>query len=425
VPRARHTRTITRTGGAGFRPDAMFGLVFHSRWAVLGIALAAIAPLSCSSREHPPSFAVAQGGGSGGLVPGAGGAGTGSLDIGDASSDAALCGDQQIPAISDPPNLYFVVDRSGSMGELLADSPHTKYENARVAISIMLRAVGHRVRYAAGVYPALINQDGCAPGMDLFPLSAGDSPKYAAMGENGPVLQMLLDRLGAIPPKAFRGGTPTAATLRALEPTILGLGGTKTYIVLMTDGAPNCNFGLRCGVEACIPNIQHLSFEGMACDDSFNCCAPQVGAGDCVDADASEAAVLDYQKAGVDTFVVGMPGSEAYRSMLNRLAIAGNTARPGDTAYYAVSDTDELALAVRSIGAQVAISCDLPLSETPENAELVNVYFDDQVVPKSDQDGWRYKGEDRIEFVGATCDTLSSGDVLNVQVLSGCPTVVR
>jgi len=345
------------------------------------------------------------------------------LDVGDASTDAALCGDQQIPAISDPPNLYFVVDRSGSMSEPLSGSPFSKYENARIAISVMLRAVGHRVRYAAGVYPALLNQNGCAPGTALFPLSTGDSPKYAARGENGPVLEDLLERLGAIPPAG--GGTPTAATLRELEPTILALDGKKTYIVLMTDGAPNCNLGLRCGVDACIPNIEHLSYSGMACDDSFNCCSPQVGAGDCVDADDSEAAVLAYQKAGIDTFVVGMPGSEAYRSMLNRLAIAGNTARPGNDEYYAVSDTDELSQALRSIGAQVAISCDLPLSETPENPELVNVYFDDQVVPKSDQDGWRYKGEDGIEFVGATCDTLSAGDVLNVQVLSGCPTVVR
>ncbi len=397
-----------------------FRSVFRRRWAVLGIALSASAELSCSSREHPPAFEPARAGGPG-LA--AGGDGSGDLDLGDASPDATLCGDQQIPAVSDPPNLYFVVDRSGSMIDKPTGSPFTKYESARIAISVMLRAVGHRVRYAAGVYPALLNQDGCAPGMPLFPLSAGDSPKYAAMGENGPVLQELLKRLGNTPP-TLQAGTPTAATLRELEPTILGLDGKKTYVVLMTDGAPNCNPGLRCGVDACIPNIEHFSADGITCDDSFNCCAPQIG-GDCVDADASEAAVLDYEKAGVDTFVVGMPGSEAYRAVLNRLATAGNTARPGPTSYYAVSDTDELSLALRSIGAQVAISCDLPLSETPEDPALVNVYFDDRVVPKSDDDGWRYSGKDRIEFVGATCDTLSSGDVLNVQVRSGCPTVVR
>jgi len=388
---------------------------------VLGLALAVGAGLSCSSREHPPAFISA--GGSGGPAVGDAGTEDGSLDLGDASADAALCGNLQIPAISDPPNLYFVVDRSGSMTDPLPGNGQSKYENARIAISVMLRAVGHRVRYAAAVYPALSGEDSCAPSTDLlFPLSAGDSPKYAAMGKNGPVLEGLLKVLGITQPS--RGGTPTAASLRALEPKILGRGATKTYLVLMTDGAPNCNSALRCGVDACIPNIEHQAADGVTCNDSFNCCTPQIG-GQCVDADATEAAVADYAKAGVDTFVVGMPGSEAYRSMLNRLASAGNTARPGNTGYYAVSDTDELDVALRAIGAKVAISCDLPLSETPEDPELVNVYFDDQVVPKSDDDGWRYDGEDKIQFVGATCDQLSGGDVLNVQVLSGCPTVVR
>lgn len=351
-----------------------------------------------------------------------GGAGTGSLNVGEAGSDANLCGNQQIPAVSDPPNLYFIVDRSGSMGDPLSGSPFSKFENARIAISVMLRAVGHRVRYAAGVYPAYLNQDGCAPGMSIFPITAGDSPKYAARGENGPVLIELLDRLGSNPPS---GGTPTAATLRELQSEVLGLEGKKTYVVLITDGAPNCNLALRCGVDACIPNIEHFTLNGVACDDTFNCCSPKTGGGDCVDAEDSEAAVADYEKAGVDTFVVGMPGSEAYRAMLNRLAVAGNTARTGNTQYYAVSDTDQLTAALRAIGAQVAISCDLPLSATPEDPGLVNVYFDDQVVPKSDVDGWRYLDENTIQFVGTTCDTLTAGNVLNVQVLSGCPSVVR
>ena len=395
--------------------------MFRSPWAVFAIALGVNAGLSCSSHGHPPVFDVAAAGSSGGL---AGGGPSGGLDVGDASTAAAICGDQQIPAVSDPPNVYFIVDRSGSMRDHPDGSPYTKYESARIAIAAMLRAIGHRVRYAAAVYPVVTSdQTGCAPGIQLFPLSAGDSPKYAAMGENGPILSDLLTRLGNNPPA--NGGTPTAATLRELEPKITGLAGKKTYIVLVTDGAPNCNLGLRCDVDACIPNIEHGTASGVACDDSFNCCAPQISAGNCVDADASEAAVIDYQEAGVDTFVIGMPGSEAYHSMLNRLAIAGNTARPGNDAYYAVSDTDQLSFALRSIGAQVAISCDLPLTETPPDPDLVNVYFDDQVVPKSDEDGWRYSAENSIQFVGATCERLSSGEVLSVQVQSGCPTVLR
>ncbi|MES1173935.1 MAG: hypothetical protein ABUL62_06365 [Myxococcales bacterium] len=385
-------------------------------WVALGIALSAGAALRCSAREHPPSFIESPGSTSGGQD------GAGGFALNDASLDAALCGNEQIPAITNPPNLYFIVDRSGSMQDPLAGSPYSKYENARIAISVMLRAVGHRVRYGAGVYPALLNQDGCAPGVQIFPTTDGDPPSYAAKGENGPILSDLLNRLGNVPPS---GGTPTAATLRELEPTIEGLTGKKTYVVLMTDGAPNCNLDLRCGVDGCIPNIEGLTVGGTKCDATFNCCSPKVSAGDCVDADASEAAVAAYEQAGIDTYVVGMPGSEAYSAILGRLAVAGNTARPGATPYYAVSDTNELSQALRSIGAQVAISCDLPLSTAPENPELVNVYFDDQVVPSSETDGWQYTGKKSIQFEGDACTRLSSGDVLNVQVLSGCPTVVR
>ncbi|MEO6600345.1 MAG: hypothetical protein ABIQ16_10765, partial [Polyangiaceae bacterium] len=142
-------------------------------WVALGVALSAGAALRCSSREHPPSFVD-------NASSSAGQDGVGGLALNDASLDAALCGDEQIPAIANPPNLYFFVDRSGSMGDPLPGSPNSKYENARIAISVMLRAVGHRVRYGAAVYPALLNQSGCASGMQIFPTTAGDPPSYAA-----------------------------------------------------------------------------------------------------------------------------------------------------------------------------------------------------------------------------------------------------
>jgi len=53
------------------------------------------------------------------------------------------------------------------------------------------------------------------------------------------------------------------------------------------------------------------------------------------------------------------------------------------------------------------------------------VYFDRQLVPMSDKNGWHYRGEASIQFAGDACTELSSGNVLNVHVLWGCPTVVR
>lgn len=378
--------------------------------------------LHCQKAEHAPSFVLPVGGqgGGGGASP------DGGLLIVDAGLDADLCGNQQIPAISDPPNLYFVVDRSGSMSDTLPGSPYSKYENARIAMSVMLRAVGHRVKYGAAVFPAFSNPDGCATGMQVFPTEAGDPPSYALAGKNGPVLQALLDRLGSVAPS---GGTPTAPTLKGLEPTITGLGGAKTYVVLMTDGAPNCDTDISCTADQCIPNIEHESIGTTACEAPTNCCDPhQVGLsqlGYCVDSTASIAAVADYEQAGIDTFVVGMPGSEQYEALLSNLAMVGNTARTTGTAYYAVSDTDELTEALKAIGAKVAITCDLPLSVQPEDVGMVNVYFDGVTVPFDPVDGWSWiDGENSIRFEGAACSTLSSGNVVDVQVLAGCPTVV-
>jgi hypothetical protein len=384
----------------------------------LGLAAAF---LQCSRQEHAPAFVLPPS-----ESAGSGGTSDGGLKIVDAGN-TNICGDQEIPAISDPPNVYFIVDRSGSMSDLLPGSAYSKYENARIAISIMLRAVGHRVNYGAAVFPAYANPSGCAPGMEVFPTEAGDPPSYAAAGLNGPVLQALLSRLGGTAPA---GGTPTAVTLEDLEPTVFGLSGKKTYVVLMTDGAPNCNPALNCSADQCIPNIEHESIGNTNCEAPVNCCdAKEVGdtgIGYCVDADATAAAVSDYENAGIDTYVVGMPGSEQYSDLLGRLATAGNTARVGTTPYYAVADTDDLTDALKSIGAQVAISCNLPLATQPNDTGYVNVYFDGQTVPFDATDGWSWiPGKNSIQISGAACDTLSSGNVLNVQVVAGCPTVVR
>jgi len=385
---------------------------------LLGLGFIAGVSLQCGQQKIAPSFVLPMGG--------QGGEADGGLRIFDAAADADLCGNQEIPAISDPPNLYFIVDRSGSMSTLLPGSQYSKYENARIAISVMLRAIGHRVDYGAAVFPAFSNPDGCTAGMQVFPTEAGDPPSYALAGKNGPVLQTLLDRLGAVAPT---GGTPTAQTLRDLEPTISGLSGNKTYVVLMTDGAPNCNVNLTCKADECIPNIEHESIGTKACEAPVNCCdARQVGEsgiGYCVDSADTIAAVTDYEQAGIDTFVVGMPGSEQYAALLSKLAGGGNTARPSGTAYYAVSDTAELTAALKAIGAKVAITCDLPLSVKPEDVGMVNVYFDGITVPFDVSDGWHWiEGQNSIRFEGAACSTLSSGNVVQVQVLAGCPTVV-
>jgi hypothetical protein len=388
-------------------------------WRAVVLALAALSlPLSCAKKRAPslaePYDAGGKGGGDGGLM------------LGDAAEEpSGPCGSQSIPAITNPPNLAFVIDHSGSMGEELAGSGLSKYENARIALSHVLKAVGHRVNYSATIFPGLDGVTGCEAGDQLMKMGAGDPPSYAREGKTGPRLKDLLARLAIAD---VDGGTPVAPTLTKELDTLTALEG-DTFVVLITDGAPNCNQELSCKADACGPSIEGVTAGGMNCSSSVNCCVPSnqdpwANLG-CVDSVATLAAVRALADAGIDTFVVGMPGSEPYEQLLNAMADAGGTARPGETKYYPVADTDALETSLTAIAASVAISCELPLDYEPPDADFVNVYFDGVLVEYDPVAGWEWTEDGHVAIRGTACEALSAGDVLEVQVLAGCKTVVK
>lgn len=351
-------------------------------------------------------------------------------DAGPALGDADVeptgpCGDQSIPATANPPNLSFIIDHSASMGEELGGSGLSKYENARIALSHVLKAIGHRVNYGAAIFPGLDGATGCEAGDQLMKVAPGDPPSYARDDKTGPRLRDLLSRLTIA---GVDGGTPVAATLNAMLPVLAELSG-ETYVVLVTDGAPNCNRELECGPSGCIPNIEGLSLGGIACNDGYNCCEPssQLPTANlsCVDDDASVAAVAALRDAGISTFVVGMPGSEPYVELLNAMAETGGTARDGALKYYPVDDTVELEESLKAIAASVAITCEIPLDYEAPDPDYVNVYFDGALVEYDPSNGWEWAESGHVLIRGEACDQLSAGDVLEVQVLAGCKTEVR
>jgi hypothetical protein len=224
------------------------------------------------------------------------------------------------------------------------------------------------------------------------------------------------------------GATPTAATLAAISSRAEQLG-ERASLVLVTDGAPNCNLDLVCESAACIPDIEQAIVEGLTCGVNFSCCdAMAVGpgaGGNCIDARATEAAVAALQQVGINTYVIGMPGSEAYSSLLERLARAGGTARPTAPAYYAVEAVEELDEALLEIGTGLAIQCEIELETAPEQPDLVNLYFDGKVLELDPENGWDWTAESALSVRGEACAALRSGAVREVQIVYGCQTVVR
>jgi hypothetical protein len=382
------------------------------RWVVAGLFLC-LPCGACSSSERPDPTLLAR---PNDHEPDAGNG----FDAGPASC-SEFCGETFLHEIEAPPNLYFLLDRSGSMAAPMEGSNLDKYDTARKVLGTLLQVIGHRVRYGASVFPA--DADYCGPGVEVSKLTLGGLP--ACDGEFDPVLVDFLFGIGQFSPS---GSTPTAAALAALRPELEELSG-PTHLVLLTDGAPNCNLEASCDADECMLNIEGQTVAGQACTPAYNCCDPAntgaEGPGYCVDSDATARELEQLLEHGISTFVVGMPGAEPYAGVLERLARAGGTARSGDLAYYAANDQAELQQALYQIGTGVAVRCTIDLESPPESHDLVNVYFDGEIVPADPDDGWSWDGDARIQVNGGACDQLKSGDVIDARAVFGCDTVVR
>jgi hypothetical protein len=330
------------------------------------------------------------------------------------------------------PNLYFAIDASASMlddipiGSEPQDTgaaflPGNRYDALALAIQKLLERVGHRVNYGATLFPT---QDvTCDSGEEILPLSAGDSVSFAVSGKIGPVLNELMFEINRRTP---RGGTPVAATLRALLPKLRDHG-DQTYVFLLTDGGPNCNRKAQCGPESCIPNLDHaLLAENVYCEAPINCCDSDLfGLENCLDQDGSLLAVSALAQAGVRTFVIGIPGSDAFAGLLDQLALEGGVPRAGSSSYYRVSDADELVDTVSKLGLGVALSCSLQLKQPAPDPSLVNVFFDGQLVPADPVNGWGFVDARTVQLLGSSCDLLKAGEVLQADIVAGCPVVIH
>jgi hypothetical protein len=372
---------------------------------VFGAGIGIACAQGCSSETLPPLL--------GGTAPTPADAGEGFADGGPVEPSCTVgveggvcvCTDQ--PLAIDPPTLYFVLDRSGSMNN------GGKWGTVQTVLQNLAIQLGPRAKYAFAVFPDPV-AGGCTPGTEIFQPVQGDAPA----GSEGNVELSIFSVLHAI---SASGGTPTAATLRNLTSRITSLPG-KTYVIFATDGGPNCNASAVCDTSMCTLNIEGDAPCSLA---TPNCCtATTAGPQACLDAQPSIAAVQAIAAAGVPVYVLGVPESEPYAGLLDQLAVAGGTARGSEPQYYAVTSPDQMAFqtALGQVAAQITGSCTLTLDSVPPDPNLVNVFFDGQAITQSGPDGWSLAGT-TVTLVGASCQKVLSGAVLDVRVVAGCPTV--
>jgi len=343
-----------------------------------------------------------------------GDAGDFNLDSGKAPTCAygpnqGVCSCTEVPLLGDPPNVYFVLDRSGSMND------NNKWTTIRVTVANIISKLGARIAVGATLFPT--DGSSCSAGNEVLSVRRGDNP--SSPGVQSETAKTLLT-LTSTPAS---GGTPTASTLSALLPRLKALPG-KTFVILATDGGPNCNAAAACTSANCIPNIESATPACMP--NGTNCCTVnELGPENCLDAQPTIDATTALAQAGIPVYVIGVPGSGPYGTLLDALAQSGGTARSGSPKYFRVDTTDTTAFttALAQVAAKITATCTFPLKSAPQDPSLVNVYTDGTILPKDPTNGWTIDGS-TVTLVGAACDKVLSGEVLEVRVIEGCPTVL-
>jgi hypothetical protein len=380
--------------------------------------------------EDSPMF----GAGDGGPI-GVGHAGSANQEQADGS-----CGGTQLVGSQRPINLLVVLDRSGSMDSTPQGFSVNKWDAVRGALAGALQARQDRLTVGLELYPHDPNDevplacdpDVCCTTPDdytdaiVVPLAAGE----AAV----PDIVTTLDDVGP------GGGTPTAAALNLAFDYFASSAGQalegERFVLLATDGGPNCNADNTCDAQTCTANIDNdLPF-------TINQCSPSAtGPSFCLDAENTVAAAQDLADAGIKTIVVGIPGSEAYADVLDAVAIAGGAPNTvGGDDYYAVTaqgGVEGLENTLRGITTELIRSCEIQLESAPPDPRLVNVQVDGEIIPylildgaeaadAGGLDGWTLDdttSPPTVVLQGASCDLMLENGAESVEIVFGCPRV--
>lgn len=406
-------------------------------------SLAGCSTLSGDDENDGTSGAPAAGGGiSVGTSGGAGGKGGGASSGGSGSMqpemcpsfdgiDPNQCGSSSVEATVKTVNMMLVIDKSGSMASGLDGTEEgmpSKWAGMQTALAQALAKVQDDINFGMVLFPAaraadvaandydnacVVDQGAAAVNVPITPGAAAVSAISAQLKQTKPA-----------------GGTPTAKALKAAyDYFVTGEGSLQpgdNYVLLATDGGPNCNSANSCtnDTDRCTCYIDSNGVNAATCCNNKGIL--------CLDDDAVLTQIKALAAHNIPTFVVGVPGTEAYSTYLDAFAVAGGKVNPdpaSPTKYYQVAATggvEGLVDVFSTITTQLVRSCDIELNTPPDDPKKVNVAIDCNVIKRAD-DTWTLDTSsepNRLLLQGATCEKIQTAGAKRVDVIYGCPSVL-
>lgn len=323
-------------------------------------------------------------------------------------SDDAVCDQAEFSFVFEPqtPNVMLVLDKSRSMSQLWDHDGNpitpeiSRYNSLYNVVQYLVGALDTEVNFGAQLFPSASafldepqNQNSC--------LVEGQPEVSVGAGTGASILAAMPDADDF----SISGGTPAIAGITsALEHlTNLADDGSKA-IVLVTDGAANCN-------------------ENETADTTLFA----------YDARVPELVGDVFADHSIPVYVVGInildemgtkPAVNPYEAITD-VAMAGGAPSPGPEPFYNAFNELELADALDEVITD--IECTINLDVEPDSPDSVALIVDavgyDQVTNCETENGWVYTAPagpyNAIQLCGAACDSIQDGGLVEVDYI--CP----
>ena len=333
------------------------------------------------------------------------------------------------------PDIMMLVDRSGSMKTEDVQGQASRLGQVQSTMKQFLGANPTVARFGVVAFSSLTGTSSCSPAQlsDIagFGVDIPNTDDLALLSSTSAKVNTMIQGLSP------GGSTPTAESLRNLAsygPLTASDPGRDRFVLLMTDGLPNCNPDN--------PN-NSCTVDNPLCRCTGNGCTPSkptTCARDCLDADASVAAVTTLRNANIKTIVIGFGAETAQgdaADTLNGMALAGgfertcpngqasecNALDPSDGCdlvthtclkrFYQARNGDQLASALAAIIGRLPVTCKYTLTQIPEDPRFLSVSVNGVSVAPS-ADTWAYaNGVITFPEAGPICKQLNSSTKAN------------